>query len=185
MPDEPGQLRTLLITGSPGVGKTTVVRRVGAALRDRRIGGFVTDEIRIDGRRVGFELCTAAGQRQLLAHVELASAHRVGRYGVDLEALDRIVAQTLEGDDDVEIYLIDEIGKMECLSERFCAAMRRLLDRPRPVLATVALHGGGLIAEVKARDDVLMGRVTQANRDRMPDRIVQRLSALLPFRAPS
>ena len=171
--------RTLLLTGSPGVGKTTIVRRVGAALRDRRIGGFVTDEIRSAGRRIGFELCTASGQRQLLAHVELASEHRVGRYGVDLEALDRIVAQTLELDDDVEVYLIDEIGRMECLSARFRAAVQRLLDTHRPLLATVALHGDGLIAAVKQRGDVLLGRATPGNRDRLPDRIAQRLQALL------
>ena len=67
-----------------------------------------------------------------------------------------------------EVFLIDEIGKMECLSERFIAGMRRVLDAGRLVVATVALRGGGFIAEVKRRRDVTRWEVTRANRDELP-----------------
>ena len=83
--------QALLITGPPGCGKTTIVKKVAAAVPEMRLGGFVTGEIRQAGRRVGFELSTFAGDARLLAHVDIDSRDRVSRYGVDVEALDEIV----------------------------------------------------------------------------------------------
>ena len=165
--------QALLITGVPGSGKTTVVKKVAGMLSESRVRGFVTKELRRDGRRVGFELSTFAGDHSLLAHVDVDSRHRVGRYGVDIDAFDQIAQDALALDDAVDVYLVDEIGKMECLSATFCTAMRRLLDSGRPVVATVALRGGGFIAQVKERDDVEIWTVTIANRDLMPYQIVQ------------
>src|SRR5437660_2457645 len=118
----------LLLTGAPGTGKTTVIRRVAKALAGRSIRGFTTEEVRSRGERVGFRLETFDGQSALFAHVAIRSGHRVGRYGVDLAALEGIVDSALDPRDPVEVYLVDEIGKMECLSARFVSAMERLLD---------------------------------------------------------
>ena len=71
--------------------------------------------------------------------------------------------------------MIDEIGKMEVLSARFCAATRAALDAAIPVVGTIARHGGGFIAEVRARLDVHIVEVTIANRDRLPDELAARL----------
>jgi nucleoside-triphosphatase len=165
--------QALLVTGVPGSGKTTIMKKVAAALSDRRVRGFVTTEIRQAGRRVGFELLTFTGDKSLLAHVDIDSHHRVGRYGVNVEALDEIVEEALALDNAADVYLVDEIGKMECFSARFCAAMRDLLDSGRPLVATVALRGGGFIAQVKHRADVEIWAVTKANRDEMPNQIVR------------
>ena len=73
----------------------------------------------------------SGGKTRTLAHVDLRSRHRVGRYGVDVEALDEIAESALVLDDETEVYLVDEIGKMECFSERFCTAMTTLLDAGR------------------------------------------------------
>lgn len=167
------QPKALLLTGVPGSGKTTVVKKVAAALSDRRIRGFVTTEIRRADRRVGFELSTFAGRKRLLAHVDIDSRYRVGRYGVDVQGLDEIAEEALALDNSAEVYVVDEIGKMECFSVKFCAAMRRVLDSEVPVVATVARRGGGLIAEVKGRADVEIWEVTRANRDEMPEQIVR------------
>ncbi len=172
------QGKALLLTGLPGSGKTTIVRKVVAALSDRRIRGFVTAEIRRAGHRVGFELSTFAGRKRLLAHVDIDSRYRVGRYGVDVEGLDEIAEEALSLDDSAEVYVVDEIGKMECFSVKFCAAMRRVLDSGVPVVATVARRGGGLIAEVKRRADVELWEVTHANRDQMPAQIVRWLDRM-------
>lgn len=165
--------QALLVTGAPGSGKTTIVKKVAAALPDKRVRGFVTSELRQAGRRVGFELSTFAGDKSLLAHVDINSRHRVGRYGVDVEALDEIIEEALSLDTAADVYLVDEIGKMECFSAKFCAAMRSLLDSGRPLVATVGLRGGGFIAQVKARKDVEIWTVTLANRDDMPHQIVR------------
>jgi nucleoside-triphosphatase len=161
----------LLITGRPGIGKTTVLRRVVEALRDRPARGFLTDEVREGGRRTGFRIVALSGAEAVLADVDLASPHRVGRYGVDVAALEKIVAQALSPTDHRELVVIDEIGKMECLSPAFEAAVQSLLHRRQPLLATVAKGGRGLIAEVKRYPGAELWEVTEANRDQLPDRI--------------
>jgi nucleoside-triphosphatase len=165
-----------LLTGPPGCGKTTVVRRVVEALGDLRLAGFYTQEVRERGQRTGFEIIGLGGQRCLLAHVDWPTHQRVGRYGVEPARLEPIMEAELgQSPEDVNVYLIDEIGKMECLCPAFVPAVRRLLDGPVSVLATVALRGGGFIAEVKARPDVRLVAVDPANRDALPSQIVAEL----------
>ncbi len=60
---------------------------------------------------------------------------------------------------------------MECHCPQFVATMSRLLGEPIPVVATIALRGGGFIAEVKSRLDVRIVEVTQANRGTLPGQI--------------
>lgn len=165
----------LLLTGVPGVGKTTVIRRVAERLRSRRLAGFYTEEIREHGVRRGFRLTTLDGQEKIMAHVDFAKTFRVARYGVDLDAIEAIGQASLALDDEIEVYLVDEIGKMECLSPKFIAAMRTLLSADKAVVATVAEKGVGFIAEVKRRRDVELWRVTTANRDSLPARVIARV----------
>lgn len=167
----------LLITGAPGTGKTTLIRRVAAALAGRRLGGFVTDEIREGTTRLGFRLETFDGRSGLLAHVRLRSPHRVGRYGVDVATFEQLVESTLRVDEAIDVYLVDEIGKMECCSERFVRAMTALLDARRPTVATIALRGGGFIAQAKARTDVTVWHLTRANRDELFGEVLAWLAA--------
>jgi nucleoside-triphosphatase len=102
----------------------------------------------------------------------------VGRYGVEPERLLPLIGEELERPPGiVDAFLIDEIGKMECNCPEFVVAMRRLLDGPVPVVATIALGGGGFIAEVKGRPDVQLVEVTHGNREGLPGRIVEWLTA--------
>jgi nucleoside-triphosphatase len=165
----------VLLTGLPGCGKTTVVCRVVELLKNRRLAGFFTQEIRQHGMRVGFEAVGLGGLSATLAHVDLHGPHRVGRYGVDLQGFETIVEAELNRQPgDVGVFVIDEIGKMECMSPVFVEAVVRILDGPVPVLATIAAKGGGFITQVKARSDVEIVTVTAANRDRLPDELASR-----------
>ena len=168
----------LLLTGPPGIGKTTAMRRIAAALAGRKIGGFTTEEIREKGQRVGFGLESFDGATAVLAHVGIASAHSVGRYGVDLGALDRFVDSALDPAAGPEVFLVDEIGRMECLSPRFVAAIERLLDGETPVVATVAERGAGLIERVKRRPGAVLWTLTRTNRDEIPERVREWLGSL-------
>jgi nucleoside-triphosphatase len=160
----------LLLTGPPGVGKTTVVRRVAAQLEKRQLRGFYTEEIREGGERRGFRLRGFQGQERVIAHTAFPKIHRVGKYGVNVAAMDDAAA-LLAPDPAARAYLVDEIGKMECLSERFVSAMRVLLAGRTPVVATVALHGAGFIAEAKRLPEALLWEVTHAIRDELPRRV--------------
>jgi nucleoside-triphosphatase len=166
----------LLLTGQPGVGKTTIVRAVAAALTDKRIAGFYTAEIRVRGDRRGFRAVTFDGRIAVIAAVDLKSTHRVGKYGVDVAAMDA-VADSLAPAVEADVVLVDEIGKMECLSSRFVRAMRARLEAAAPVVATVAQRGGGFIAEVKDRADAELWHVTRATRDDLPARVLDWLDA--------
>jgi len=162
------QRHILLLTGLPGVGKTTAVRRVVERLAPWRLSGFITEEIRgPSGRREGFRAVTFDDERRLIAHVDFPGPERVGKYGVDVRAIDELAA-ALTGGGEPDAWVIDEIGKMECLSQGFVTAMRGLFDAPAPVLATVARRGRGLIAEVRNRRDAELWELTRDNRERLP-----------------
>lgn len=166
----------LLLTGLPGCGKTTVICRVIERLGDLRLAGFYTWEIRQRGQRVGFEAVGLRRSTATLAHVDFASPHRVGRYGVDLRRFETLVhAELGKVVDKTDLFIIDEIGRMECLSCVFLAAVTHVLDSQVPVLATVAAKGGGFIAAVKARPDVEMVAVSVSNRDKLADELAVRL----------
>jgi nucleoside-triphosphatase len=163
--------RATLLTGPPGCGKTTVIRHLAERLRDLRLAGFCTQEIRERGQRVGFEAVTLSGRRALLAHVRSRSRHRVGRYGVEPEQLEPLVQVELAGAGEVEVYLIDEVGKMELFCPAFVEVVPRLLDSAVPVVLTVAQKGEGLIAQVKDRADVRLVTVTEENRGGLPEEL--------------
>ncbi|MBI2882539.1 MAG: AAA family ATPase [Candidatus Methylomirabilis oxyfera] len=168
----------LLLTGRPGVGKTTAIHRIAASLVGWRLAGFYTDEIRESGQRQGFRAVSFDGSEKVMAHSNIHSPYRVGKYGVDLSVIDQLADLTLGLMPEVDCYLVDEIGKMECYSQRFIAAVRTLLTSHCLVVATIALRGGGFIAEVKQRTDIEQWEVTLKNREELPERALAWLRAV-------
>ncbi|MEW5807512.1 MAG: NTPase [Acidobacteriota bacterium] len=171
--------KNILLMGLPGVGKTTVIEKVVERLKGKGIvSGFYTSEIREAGSRSGFKIRTIDGKEGVLSHINIRSRARVGRYCVDVRGFEELVLPLLNGNLKAKkLIVIDEIGKMECLSKLFCEAVTRALDSVIPVLATIALKGGGFIQEVKSRPDVTIIEVTRENRNSLPDILVSHLSS--------
>jgi len=169
-----GMRKNLLLTGRPGAGKTTVVRSAAEQLGSWRVCGFYTQELRHSGRRIGFQVVTLDGREGRLAEVGFDSPHRVGRYGVDLESFERLALPALAVPE-VDLIVMDEIGKMECFSLSFQQAARWALDSPVPVLGTLGQGGGPFMHTVRNRGDVQLLEVTQTNRTELPGRLVQML----------
>lgn len=174
--------QTLLLSGRPGVGKTTLIKAVVHKLGERA-DGFYTEEIRQLGKRQGFRLVGLRGERATLAHVQFRQASRrgrqrghprVGRYGVDVTALDQIGVAALErAMAQGRIVIVDEIGKMELFSEAFRTAVLMAIDGPTPMIATVMARPHPWVDALKARPDVTLWQVTVENRDVMVRRVLE------------
>ena len=168
--------KNLLITGLPGVGKTTLIRRLYEALKEFHPIGFYTAEIREEGVRKGFELVTLEGKRGVLSHVDIKSRYRVGRYKVDVSGFEDFLDGISFFDPSSNMMMVDEIGKMECLSDKFEKILKKILDSEKWVIATIALKGSGLIAGVKQRQDIKLFEITQNNRDVLFSEILKEIN---------
>jgi nucleoside-triphosphatase len=167
--------RHILLTGVPGCGKTTLIRKLANELEGLAPAGFYTEEIRRQGQRRGFRLTGLNGETSLLAHVDFHGGPRVSRYGVDIARFEDFLNNLKLDQAETPLVFIDEIGKMECLSEHFIRLMRRLLDSQKTIVATIALKGVGFIAEVKQRSDVQLIEIDSRNRDRLAEELVKRI----------
>ena len=161
----------LLLTGVPGIGKTTIIRRVAEHVNKKQVLGFYTEEIRQDGHRQGFRLVSFNGRYKMIAHVTFPKCYQVGKYGVDVDAIDEMSKVLIVPSGRSTLYLIDEIGKMECHSQCFINAVRELLAGEHTIVATIGLIGGGFIAEVKHQVP-LVWEVKRDNRDELPGRVL-------------
>ena len=174
--------RHILLTGLPGVGKTTIIKQLAHSLASHQPDGFFTQEIRENGIRKGFELVTLDGRRQLLSHVSIPGPHRVGRYGVDLTGFEKLLETLDLRHSPSQLVILDEIGQMECLSPRFIEEVEALLDSSKMVVATVGLKGGGFPATVRSRPDCQVVTVTLSNRSTLFSTILPEITTILSSR---
>jgi nucleoside-triphosphatase len=165
--------KALLLTGHPGIGKTTIIRQIIKDLGDKA-GGFYTEEIFGPGGRKGFRLFTLDGKEAVIAHKDFRDPKmpRVGRYGVDINALDRVgVAAMQRAMQQKKIVVVDEIGKMELLSSAFRDTLMLTILGPAPVLGTVIFkpHPEGDVFKLLAQ--VTLWEVNQRSRVDMAEKV--------------
>lgn len=161
--------RVHLITALPGTGKTTAIKSLASALEPGAFSGFYTQEMRVSGTRTGFKAVTFEGREVILAHVSFKSGPRVGKYRVDVSGFEEAAVPEIDPRlVDRRLFVIDEIGKMECESGYFVECVMEILERGMDLVATVALRGGGLIDKVKRRPEVVTHKLDRDNRDRLP-----------------
>jgi nucleoside-triphosphatase len=156
-----------LLTGSPGTGKTTVIKQAIAG-SEIKVGGFYTEEIRSGGTRQGFRIVTLDGQDAILAHVDNPSRYRVSKYGVDIGNLDNIGVSAIErAIAESDLIVIDEIGKMELFSPRFREAVLKAIDSGKKVLGTIMLNPHPFANDIKRHPNVKVIELTRANHDQV------------------
>jgi len=169
--------RIILLTGSPGVGKTTVLLKVAEALKARGIcvGGMISREVRSCGARVGFEILDLYSDRRgWLAHVNQKAGPQIGKYHVNLKDLESIGATAvLNAVGNCDVIVVDEIGPMELFSEKFKEAVWKSVESGKLLIGVVHWKAKDrLIEEVKNREDTKVVTVTQENRNTLPKQII-------------
>ena len=168
----------ILLTGRPGCGKMTLVKRVAKNL-PQRAAGFYTEEIRDRGVRVGFRLVTLDGNEGVLAHVDFTTPERVGKYRLDLSALEAVgvdaIRKAMQGE---RLIVIDEIGPMEIRSAPFREAVVDALDSQLPVLATIFLRSLPFTDAIKSRPNVVLIEISLNNRERLVSELSEKFRNL-------
>lgn len=161
----------IFLTGRPGIGKSTVFKRIIDELKQRglKVGGIVTPEIRENGKRIGFEVIDLfSGKRGILATVKYKTKIRFGKYFIDLESFEKIAIPALNfASENCEVIGIDEIGKMEFFSERFKQKLEEILESEKIVIAV--LHRN-FVERFKRYGKVI--EVTLENRENLPKEII-------------
>ena len=164
----------ILLTGPPGVGKTTLIMRVIEKIKNRGVGGFYTEEIREKGVRTGFKILTLDGNEGILSHVDHDSRVRVGRYRVNIDDLENIAVKSILDSLGKDTIIIDEVGRMELVSEKFRDAVMKALDTGR-VLGTIRLGRDEFTEKIRMRVDTEIIAVTFQNRDSLVSELVEKI----------
>jgi len=168
----------ILLTGKPGIGKTSVVKKI-IPLLGVDAGGFYTEEIRELDRRMGFRVVTLDGEDGVLAHVEFNSNYKVGKYRVDLVSFEKVAIPALEkAMEHKSVVVIDEIGKMELFSMKFRELVSKILDSEKSLLCVIKENGDTFTENIKKRKDVTIITVNYENRDTLPEKVLEILRAM-------
>ena len=176
--------KILILTGAPGVGKTTVLTKIVDALKTKgvRVGGIVTREVRKSNVRVGFEILDLTDNKHgWLAHVNGQSGPQVGKYHVNLNDLDNIgAAAIMQALEKCDVIVIDEIGPMELFSQKFKQVVTQALESKKVMLMVV--HGKAkdpLVTQVKRRVDAEIFNVTFSNRENLTEQLTRKVFEII------
>lgn len=162
-----------LITGKPNTGKSTAVRKIIDQLGSLRCCGLLAEEILKDGERVGFETAgISCGEKIVLAHKELEKTWAVEDFGIDLTSLERLAAKEFETglkDEKTRFIIIDEIGRMQVMSERFRQLLDQVAESSKSLIATICYEDEiEYIRDFKNREDVRLFVLNKEDRDELP-----------------
>ena len=176
--------RVLILTGSPGVGKTTILAKTVSALKERNVavGGMFSREVREGIERVGFEIIDITSLKHgWLAHIDQQSGPQVGKYHVDLDILESVGALAINvAVENCDVIAIDEIGPMELFSTKFSEAAQKALNGKKFVIAVVHWKvQDKLVLEAKNREDAETFTVTSENRETLHEVLLEKVITFL------
>jgi nucleoside-triphosphatase len=174
-------LHRVFLTGDPGCGKTTVIRRISDILTTRGIkpGGMISGEIRRGGARIGFSLeDLMTHETGTLAHVDQIDGPRVGKYRVNLPDIQRVGVTAIQrAIAEADVIIVDELGPMELHSMPFILAVEIALASSKDFVGTIHKRASHhLVSAIMSNAAYRVVEVTMDNREQMPNEIVEQLT---------
>ena len=166
------------ITGLPGAGKTYAVRKVVEMLEaeDLVVGGMMTEPIVEDGKKMGFAIVDWMNKQEgVFAHADITSKYMIGKFGIDLKALEDVgVKALMKASEEADVIGIDEVGRVEVESPAFIDTVKYCLDLEKPLLLTLHKKSRNpLLQDIRRRDDIRILEVTPINRNLLPYKIMK------------
>uniref|UniRef100_A0A336L139 CSON001496 protein n=1 Tax=Culicoides sonorensis TaxID=179676 RepID=A0A336L139_CULSO len=190
-------MKTILITGMPGSGKTTIVKKLVESLKkndnnEKIIAGFYTEEVRSahTNSRIGFDICDFNGNKKLLARELENDTHKmpkVGKYSVHVKEFEKIALHELRKKNE-GLLIVDEIGKMELFSQEFTREIQKIIEslvksEEVRLVATVPVSTRSkipLVERLKSVPNVKIFNVTKSNRDTLYQDILANVMEIVP-----
>ena len=166
-----------IVTGDPGVGKTTVVMRVAETLKQRglKVGGIISREIRSNNVRIGFEFVDLITSERATLSSTTGSGPRMGKYFVDLDGCRFAVKRLIEAIKNSDVIICDELGPMEFKSKEFVDCVKDMLELDKPVIVVVHRKlQHPVIDQFRNKANFLID-VDFQNRNKAPDLLLDRL----------
>jgi len=169
----------IFLTGEPGVGKTTLIRKVVQGLQSRGIivGGMTSSEIREGGSRIGFQVedisSHEVGELAKLGQT-FQGAPMVGRYRVNLDDVERVGVVAIRHALKVaNVIIVDEIGPMELKSSQFVLAVEDVLASSKNFLGTLHKRASHpLIKVIRTNSSYKIIELTPANRNMIEPEVI-------------
>lgn len=169
----------IVLTGAPGVGKTTAVIRVARELKERgvKVGGIVSREIRTNNTRIGFEFIDlTTNDRSVLASIT-GNGPKVGKYFVNVAGC-RFAAERLKNAvRNSDIIICDEIGPMELKPREFVHCVKNLLYVNKKVIVVVHQKLQHVVTDEFRDKSGLLINLGLENRDKVNEILLKRLIA--------
>jgi nucleoside-triphosphatase len=145
--------KNLFIAGAEDSGKTRLVRDA-ALSKKNRAGGFYMEAIMAGRVRKGLMIRTLDGQDRMLASKTVKSNHLLGKFPVDLNALENVGVPALRlALMTKDLIVIDEVGTLEGMSARFKETLLECLNSSKPVLATIRASTSAFTDSLKKLPD--------------------------------
>lgn len=182
--------RVLLVSGKPGIGKTTILLKCVKELREKnlKVGGIISKEVRSGSSRIGFEIIDLnSNARGWLAQIGRNAGPHIGKYSVNLEDLETIGVAAIEGAIlNSDVVGIDEVGPMELLSRKFRESVTKAVQSGKLLIAVIHVRSTDrLIDDLMKREDARLYSVTTENRDRLHGLIVKDALESLNAKSPT
>jgi nucleoside-triphosphatase len=171
----------IFLTGEPGCGKTTVVKRVAELLMTHgfKVGGMISKEIREKESRKGFRIEDFITHEEgILAEIGSKDGPRVGKYTVNMQDLEEIGSRSIRRAIEIaDVVLVDELGPMELNSHAFIESVEAALSSQKHVLGTIHQRTNHpFVVNVKSSPQNTILKVTPENRAGLPSQILERIT---------